>query len=58
MSKKNLNKLKVTVLLSVLFSSLSGCKEKVERGKSVTVEKLPNIIYVLADDLGLSLIHI
>ena len=40
--------IKLSILASILFGSFSGCGE----GKDSREKKLPNIIYILADDFG------
>ncbi len=44
-----LNLKSIALVLVILFL---GCKEKIDRKESRQQQKLPNIIYVLADDLG------
>lgn len=52
-TKKYIRKeIKVTASVLVLLVVFGGCREKIEQIVPKSVEKLPNIIYVLADDLG------
>ena len=41
-----------SIFLFLFFLAILGCGQKEKKTQRETVEKLPNIIYVLADDLG------